>query len=68
VENANVDAPVLPHVSVENAVNLTDLVVRLEKLASDLDETLSVRKPIKPRKTAASQYIAKSPRLRARFN
>jgi len=55
-------------VSVENAVNLTDLVVRLEKLASDLDETLSVRKPIKPRKTAASQYIAKSPRLRARFN
>ena len=65
MKNVDVSAPV--NVSVATAVNLTDLVVRLEKLVSDLDETLSVRKPIKPKKTAASQYIAKSPLLRARI-
>lgn len=64
----NVDVNVPVNVSVATAVNLTDLVVRLEKLVSDLDETLSVRKPITPKKSVVSEYIARSPRLRARIN
>ena len=66
MKNVNTDAPV--NVDVETAVNLTNLVVRLEKLVSDLDETLSVRKPINYKKTKTSEYIARSPRLRSRFH
>lgn len=68
----NVNAPNIPvtlgvNVDAKVAANLVELMDRLQKLVSDLDETLTVREPVGSKSAPSSRYIRKSPRLRARF-
>ena len=68
----NVNAPNIPvtlgvNVDAKVAADLLKLMERLQQVVSDLDDTLTVRKPVGTKTAPSSRYIRKSPRLRARF-
>ena len=68
----NVNAPNIPvtlgvNVDAKVAADLLKLMDRLQQVVSDLDDSLTVRKPVGTKTAPSSRYIRKSPRLRARF-
>tara|TARA_Y100000401_G_scaffold53503_1_gene42041 strand:+ start:168 stop:383 length:216 start_codon:yes stop_codon:yes gene_type:complete len=68
----NVNAPNIPvtlgvNVDAKVAADLLKLMERLQQVVSDLDDSLTVRKPVGTKTAPSSRYIRKSPRLRARF-